>query len=165
MGGLPQPAVGGYGAPRTCQDPVTAGIFTLRDHPPGEVAPKQPLATSAHERPSNQVSNNHHRQQWTPADDDGRYFRGQTCRSPGSPYRYLASGRRGHWSLVPRTWASTGGPPRQHADDKSKGRSPVEGDSLDGLPAVPKVAMAVIYKGITAYQRHRQKAAAAYLGA
>jgi hypothetical protein len=29
------------------------------------------------------------------ADADGRCFPGQTCRSPGSPHRYLASGRRG----------------------------------------------------------------------
>ncbi len=36
-----------------------------------------------------------------------------------NPYRYLASGRRGHWSLAPRTWASTGGPPREHADAKN----------------------------------------------
>ena len=48
------------------------------------------------ERPSNQVSNNHHQRRWTPADIDGRPFPGQTSYSPGSPHRYLASGRRGH---------------------------------------------------------------------
>ncbi len=36
-----------------------------------------------------------HRQQWTPADADGRSFPGQACRRAGSPHRYLASGRRG----------------------------------------------------------------------
>ncbi len=45
---------------------------------------------------SNQVSNNRDRQRWTSADIDGQRFPGQTCRSPGSPHLYLASGRRGH---------------------------------------------------------------------
>ena len=45
--------------------------------------------------PSNQVSNNRHRQRRTPADADGRSFPGQASRSPGSPHRNLASGRRG----------------------------------------------------------------------
>ena len=46
-------------------------------------------------RPGGQVSDNHHRQRWTPADVDRRCLPGQDCRSPGSPHRYLASGRRG----------------------------------------------------------------------
>jgi hypothetical protein len=57
--------------------------------------PKQTPTTRAHERPSNQVSNNRHRQQWTPADADGRSFPGQACRSAGSLHHDLASGRRG----------------------------------------------------------------------
>jgi hypothetical protein len=44
------------------------------------------------QRASNQVRNDHHRQQWTPA---GQRFPGQTRRGPGSPRRELASGRRG----------------------------------------------------------------------
>lgn len=55
---------------------------------------KQSLATAAYERPSNQVSNKGHAQQWTPADIDGRQFPGQAHRSAGSAYRDLASGRR-----------------------------------------------------------------------
>ena len=43
------------------------------------------------QRTSNQVSNDHHRQQWTPADVDGQHFPGQTCRSPGSPRRVVLS--------------------------------------------------------------------------
>jgi hypothetical protein len=50
------------------------------------------------ERPSNGVSNNHHRQQWTPVDADGRWSPGQTRRAAGSWHRDLASGRRGRRS-------------------------------------------------------------------
>jgi len=57
--------------------------------------PKQPLVISARERPSDQMSDNRHRQRWTPADVDGRCFPGRTCRCPDSPPRDLASGRRG----------------------------------------------------------------------
>jgi hypothetical protein len=48
------------------------------------------------------VSNNHHRQQWTRADTDGRCFPGQAGRSAGSPHRALASGRRGRFHC--RIW-------------------------------------------------------------
>jgi hypothetical protein len=53
------------------------------------------VANAACERPSNQVSNNRHRQQWTPTDADGQSFPGQARRSAGSRHRNLASGRRG----------------------------------------------------------------------
>ena len=52
-------------------------------------SPEQPLATPTRERPSNQVSNNHHPQQWTPADTDGPYFPDQACRGAGSQHRDL----------------------------------------------------------------------------
>ncbi len=41
------------------------------------------------------MSNNRHRQQWTPADVNGRWFPGQACPRAGSRHRDLASGRRG----------------------------------------------------------------------
>jgi hypothetical protein len=41
------------------------------------------------------LNNNRHRQRWTPADADGRWSPGQAGRSPDSPRRALASGRRG----------------------------------------------------------------------
>ena len=44
---------------------------------------------------SNQVSNDRQRQQWTPADADGRSCPGQECLGAGSPHGELASGRRG----------------------------------------------------------------------
>jgi hypothetical protein len=47
------------------------------------------------ERPSNQVSNDHHAQQWTLADIDGRPLPGQARRSTGSARSDLASGRKG----------------------------------------------------------------------
>jgi hypothetical protein len=47
-------------------------------------------------RASNQMSNDHHRQQRTLADVDGQYFLGRTCRSLSSPRRELVPGRRGH---------------------------------------------------------------------
>ena len=49
---------------------------------PAWLHPKQVLTAPPPERPSNQVSNNHHRQQWTPADTDGRCFPGQGSRRP-----------------------------------------------------------------------------------
>ena len=49
------------------------------------------LAT--HKRPGDQMSDNRNRQQWTPADADGRSFPGQTCCRAGSPCPHLASGR------------------------------------------------------------------------
>lgn len=47
------------------------------------------------ERLSNQMSNNRHRQQWTPADTHGQSVPGHACCGAGSPRLYLASGRRG----------------------------------------------------------------------
>jgi hypothetical protein len=41
------------------------------------------------------VSDNRHRQRWTPADTDGRSVPGQARCSAGSRRQYLASGRRG----------------------------------------------------------------------
>ena len=69
-----------------------------RPHARSRRSPKQRLTTPTRERPSNQASNNHHQQQWTPADTDGRCFPGQAGRSPGRPHRALASGRRGQRS-------------------------------------------------------------------
>ena len=43
--------------------------------------------------PSNQLSNNRHRQRWTPADTDRHLSPGEARRSAGSPHRDLASGR------------------------------------------------------------------------
>jgi hypothetical protein len=51
--------------------------------------------TLACERPSNQVSNNRHRQWWTPMDSHGRSIAAQACSDADSPRQYLASGRRG----------------------------------------------------------------------
>ena len=47
------------------------------------------------ERPSDEVSDNRHRQRWTPADTHGRPVAGQLSCDAGSPRLYLASGRRG----------------------------------------------------------------------
>ena len=44
---------------------------------------------------SDEVSDNRHRQRWTPADTHGRSVPGQACCGAGSPRLYLASGRRG----------------------------------------------------------------------
>jgi hypothetical protein len=44
---------------------------------------------------SDQVSDNHHRQRWTPADTHGQSVPGHACCGAGSPRLYLASGRRG----------------------------------------------------------------------
>jgi hypothetical protein len=52
--------------------------------------------------PSNQLSNNRHVHHRTLVDVDGRSFPDQTDRSPGSPCRDLASGRRGR--LRCRIW-------------------------------------------------------------
>jgi hypothetical protein len=73
-------------------------------------SPKQPLTTSTRERPSNQVSNNRHRQQRTPVDTDGPSFPGQARRSAGSPHDDLASGRNGPTDLpaVPVAAATVG---------------------------------------------------------
>ena len=59
------------------------------------VANRRVVDTGLERQLSHQVSNNHHRRQWTPADIDGRCVPGQTCRSPGSRHHDLASGRRG----------------------------------------------------------------------
>jgi hypothetical protein len=60
-----------------------------------------------HERPSNEVSNNRHRQRWTPADTRRRPIPGQACCGAGSPHRDLASGRRGHASAASVAAASS----------------------------------------------------------
>ncbi len=44
---------------------------------------------------SDEVSDNRHRQRWTPVDTHGRSVPGQACCGAGSPRLYLASGRRG----------------------------------------------------------------------
>ncbi len=77
-------------APQTSSD-----LAMCRSAPSAKRTPKQPLTAPTRERPSNQVSINHHLQQWTPADTGGRCFPGQAGRSAGSPHRALASGRRG----------------------------------------------------------------------
>jgi len=51
------------------------------------------------ERPSDEVSDNRHRQRWTPADTHGRPVAGQLSCDAGSPRLYLASGRRGQPEL------------------------------------------------------------------
>lgn len=56
------------------------------------------LTTPARERPSDKVSDNRHRQWWTPADKRGRSAAGYEYYGTGSPRRSLASGRRGHRS-------------------------------------------------------------------
>jgi len=54
------------------------------------------LPDDAHaERPSDELSDNRHRQRWTPADTHGRSAAGHACCSAGSTRRNLASGRRG----------------------------------------------------------------------
>jgi hypothetical protein len=71
------------------------GVFACPD-------PASPLHASnttaervAFERPSNQVSNNHHRQRWTPANTHGRSIPAQACCDAGCPCQFLTSGRRG----------------------------------------------------------------------
>jgi len=49
----------------------------------------------ARERPSDEMSDNRHRQRWTPADTHGQSAAGHTRCGAGSPRRNLASGRRG----------------------------------------------------------------------
>ena len=49
-------------------------------------------------RPSDEVSDNRHRQRWTPADIHGRSAAGHARCGAGSPRRNLASGRRGQQS-------------------------------------------------------------------
>jgi hypothetical protein len=61
------------------------GPAARRSLPSCRRAAKQPVVPSTRARPSNQMSNNHHRQLWTPADIGGRYFPGQVRRSPCSP--------------------------------------------------------------------------------
>ncbi len=56
----------------------------------------------ARERPSDELSDNRHRQRWTPADTHGWSAAGQACCGAGSPCRDLASGRRGHDAPRPR---------------------------------------------------------------
>lgn len=78
----------------------SSGRATAGEHTPLHFTPSSTLRNSDLVRcsdlgPSNQMSNNHHRQQWTPVDIDGRCFPGQTRRSPGSRHHELASGRRG----------------------------------------------------------------------
>jgi hypothetical protein len=46
-------------------------------------------------RPSDEMSDNRHRQRWTSADIHGRSVAGHACCGAGSPRRNLASGRRG----------------------------------------------------------------------
>jgi hypothetical protein len=86
--------------------PRTTAVLDSRPHTqkPAPSDSEQELAYSLHPdgqaeacpEPSNQVSNNRHRQRRTPTDADGRSFRGQACRSAGSSHRDLASGRRGY---------------------------------------------------------------------
>ena len=58
----------------------------------GDDLPKQPFATPTRERPSNQVSNYRHRQQWTLTDDRSQ---GQACRCAGQSAPRLGFRRRG----------------------------------------------------------------------
>ena len=82
--------------------PCSRRVSPIRgSHVSGMKSSKQPLTTPTRERPSNQVNNNHHRQQWTPAVADGRSDPGQTCRSPGSSHRYLASDEETAGSIRP----------------------------------------------------------------
>jgi len=55
--------------------------------------------TTGLKRPSNQVGNNHHRQQWDTSGHRGQCLAGQAGNNPGSPLRDLASGRRGRAGL------------------------------------------------------------------
>jgi hypothetical protein len=54
-------------------------------HPCQNEPAKVVLTTPARERSSNQMSNNRHRQRWTPADTHGRSVPSQACCEAGSP--------------------------------------------------------------------------------
>ncbi len=84
------------------------------------------------------MSNNHHRQQWTPADADGRCFPGQTCRSPGSPHRDLASGRRGQQHCRIRPWLCIKAAPLRAA----AGPASAPGSALGGPPGARRATAA-----------------------
>ena len=69
---------------------LMGGIMTSPvQHRPATVSPGKVR------RPSDKVSDNRHRQRWTPADTPRRSAAGHTCCGAGSPRRNLASGRRG----------------------------------------------------------------------
>ena len=51
----------------------------------------------ARERPSDELSDNRHRQRRTPVDAHGRSAASHACCGAGAPCRNLASGRRGQW--------------------------------------------------------------------
>ena len=47
------------------------------------------------------MSDNHHRQPWTPADTHGRCAAGHACCAAGRPHRYLASDKETAGSIRP----------------------------------------------------------------
>jgi Enoyl-CoA hydratase/isomerase len=89
------PREAGWGkGPRAGTPGIERGVGALDEGDPPE---KRTVGNNLADiqRLSDQVSDNRHRQRWTPADAHGRSIACHTCYGAGSPHRYLAWGRRG----------------------------------------------------------------------